>query len=1477
MLPRMSFNLLGGPGLRISVTQTADGKLQVDASLLGSSLIGDLRGLFFHVADPSLLGALSFTGSAITAQQKASNAVGSLAPGVSMAGAATPFDVGLAFGTASTAGADDIRSTSFTIARTDGGSLGLDFLANVQFGAVFGSVGVAGSALRLGSVRALGTSPANANPVAAADSASLAQDGSIAISVLGNDTDSTNDVLSITGFTQPVKGSVLQSGKQLVFSTGDAFDSLGAGQTEAVAFRYTISDGRGGIATATVTVTVTGTNDGPTAIAQLGAVTEDEALSTASGNLLAGATDPDAGDSLVVAAVNGGAAALVQGTYGSLSWSAAGNYTYTLDNAREATSALGAKQEVEEVFSFDVSDGKGGTDTRTLTVTVAGVNDAPVAAGESYAIDENSTLQVAGPGLLANDADAEGDPLTAILVSGPAHGSVALNADGSFTYTPNADFFGTDSFSYKAYDGQLDSDAAKVSVAVAQVEEPPTEKATIGDQVWEDAGLRYFMRVEGVTQDWVELRSFNLGWERTGADGKGGVAGATAEDVVVQLGSTQSLARLVQYAAGVDVISKVEISAMAQAESGLRLVDAFRFDNVLVSEMLNTSGGNVLALDYEKFGHTHVTYDESGGQASRVSTGYDFDERGDAQSGGGIGDGGNGMPKDAKLDAVHENLSYYVRFDGIDETGWLELGAFSMGLAAEVDADGGAVGGQATPIEVSLTLGSSTALQRLMTRLADNKDVKGAEIEAYRTTLEGKEQLVEEFHFEGVQMTSIDRVNATSNQVTFDFGSYTHGYQIYDKSGADAGFVSEGFDFDSGNALEGVDPVADAVTGALIDQVSDADLRYFMRVEGVTNDWVELGTFSLGWDRVASTVAGDDTRPDATSDDVVVRLGSTQSLAKLVEYVATGKSIANVDISAMDMDKGSLRPVDTFRFEDVIVTGLQNDPGGNVLTFDYVSFGSAHVVYNQSSGVSGGDGRLTYYLGEDRPANKAFVPGEMPKDAKLDAVAGELDYYVRFDGIGAPNEWLHLGSFSMGLDIAPGSRELGLGGQVEPSGVTLELGASRALMELTTSLLAGSEIKSAEIEAYQTVSSVRQLVDEFRFDGVGITSIDSSGAVSNRLTFDFERYSHAHQLYDDVGEASFVAEGFDFVKDVAFDGPDPIADAGKAVTAAQVWPADVDLRYFMRLEGVTNDWVEVDSFSLGWNQLGGDGGSTRATADEVVLGLGSTQSLAKLVEYAAPGKHIAKVEISAMDEHQGGLRLVDSFRFDTVQVTTLENTSGGNRLAFDYGRFGHTHVLYDDSGRRIGDVDTGFDFAGSGPVGGAGGSGLPDKARLDAVAEDLDYFVRFDGIGAANEWLELGAFSMVLTAAPNASSGGTGTGLPPAQASDVTLVLGSSNALVQLTTSMLAGKEMRSAEIEAYRTVDGEKQLVDQFYFESVVVTSIGGADAVLNRLTFDFTRYSHGQLLHGEDGGVAGFVSEGFDFSTGTAFNGPEPNPDLI
>jgi VCBS repeat-containing protein len=109
----------------------------------------------------------------------------------------------------------------------------------------------------------------------------------------------------------------------------------------------------------------------------------------------------------------------------------------------------------------------------TVTIIVRGVNDAPVATDETYSVNEDTPLTVAAPGVLANDTDVDNEPLTALRVSGPTHGTLTFNANGSFVYTPFANFSGPDTFSYRARDAAGTTSLGSVGLVVNAVPDAP--------------------------------------------------------------------------------------------------------------------------------------------------------------------------------------------------------------------------------------------------------------------------------------------------------------------------------------------------------------------------------------------------------------------------------------------------------------------------------------------------------------------------------------------------------------------------------------------------------------------------------------------------------------------------------------------------------------------------------------------------------------------------------------------------------------------------------------------------------------------------------------------------------------------------------------------------------------------------------------------------------------------------------------------
>ena len=234
----------------------------------------------------------------------------------------------------------------------------------------------------------------------------------------------------------------------------------------------------GATASRTVNLTFQNINDDPIAVDDTQVQTEDFTIAfLVAPNLLTNDSDPDA-DPLLVTAINGNAFSnTIPVTLGSgalLGIKDTGEFTFDPNDKFEY---LSGGQTAIDQFTYTISDGNGGSDTATATVTILGMNDDPNAGDDAYSTDEDTTLTVsASAGLLSNDTDVDtGASLTVstLPVNGPSHGSVTLNADGSFQYTPDPDYYGTDSFDYLLTDGQGGSDVATVTLTINSVNDAP--------------------------------------------------------------------------------------------------------------------------------------------------------------------------------------------------------------------------------------------------------------------------------------------------------------------------------------------------------------------------------------------------------------------------------------------------------------------------------------------------------------------------------------------------------------------------------------------------------------------------------------------------------------------------------------------------------------------------------------------------------------------------------------------------------------------------------------------------------------------------------------------------------------------------------------------------------------------------------------------------------------------------------------------
>ena len=298
--------------------------------------------------------------------------------------------------------------------------------------------------------------PVNDAPIAAADSYTVNEGSTTTLNLASNDSDADDglDLTSITIVSGPSNGSIVVNADGTVDYTHDGSETI------ADSFTYTIDDLSGVTSnTVTVNLTITPVNDVPIAAADSFTVNEG---STTNLNLAANDTDVD--DGLDLTSIN-----IVSGTSnGSIVVNADGTVDYTHDGS----------ETVADSFTYTIDDLSGVTsNTVTVNLTITPVNDAPIAAADSFTVIEGSTTNL---NLAANDTDVDdGLDLTSItIVSGPTNGSIVVNADGTVDYTHDGSETVADNFTYTIDDlSGVTSNTVIVNLTVSPVNDDPIATA----------------------------------------------------------------------------------------------------------------------------------------------------------------------------------------------------------------------------------------------------------------------------------------------------------------------------------------------------------------------------------------------------------------------------------------------------------------------------------------------------------------------------------------------------------------------------------------------------------------------------------------------------------------------------------------------------------------------------------------------------------------------------------------------------------------------------------------------------------------------------------------------------------------------------------------------------------------------------------------------------------------------------------------
>jgi Ca2+-binding RTX toxin-like protein len=812
------------------------------------------------------------------------------------------------------------------------------------------------------------------------------EDGTVIIPVtvlLANDRDSDGDALAILSVQDALNGTAQLSGGSVIFSP--ALNHHGQ-----AGFSYTVADAQGATATASVDLAISAVNDPPAGADTTATVAEDTPFSLTASAF--GFSDPNdsPADSLLAVTITSlpiEGVLLLNGVAVSAGQSIAaadiGAGALVFQPSPNANGAAYTR------FTFQVKDtggtANGGEDIdpspNTVTIDVTPVNDPPSAGDDTFSSDEDTALSGS---VLANDSDVEG-PLAVSLAAGPANGSLSLNADGTFTYTPAADFTGADGFGYLVTDGDGATASASVTIDVIPVNDPPI----VGNEIW---------AVSAASAMAVATSALLA----NDSDPEGGLLAVTgvgnASNGTVVLGGTT-----VTYAAGAAGAASFEYTV---ADSG----GASRTGFVSVTNVRVTAGADT--IDISGLGASHALIDGGNGNDAIAggagvdsliggagSDALDGDAGVDSLSGGAGNDTLDGGAGADALSGGAGNDTYVV--DDVGDSVFEAAGAGTDLVRSSLTWMLGAGLENLTLIGSGAIDGTGNALANVITgNGADNR-------------LDGG--------------SGNDTLNGGAGNDTLDGGSGND--RLLGGAGDDVYLVDSTSDVVTENAGEGTDIVYSSVTRTLGSDLENLTLTGGANINGTGNalDNILYGNSSdntfdggAGADTMAGGAGNDTYVVDDPGDIILEAAGEGTDLVQSTVTLTLSANVENLTLTGSAAINGAGNELDNVVLgnsaANALDGGLGNDTLGGGNGGDIILGGLGDDVIDATGGggndiITGGAGADTISVGSGNDRLLYLSTGDV------------LDTIIGFDkNATGGQDFVDLDALFDSLGVAPASR-----------------------------------------------------------------------------------------------------------------------------------------------------------------------------------------------------------------------------------------------------------------------------------------------------------------------------------------------------------------------------------------------------------------------------------------------------------------------
>jgi type VI protein secretion system component Hcp len=859
------------------------------------------------------------------------------------------------------------------------------------------------------------------------------------------------------------------------------------------------------------------------------------------------------------------------------------------------------------------------------------------------------------------------------------------------------------------------------------------------------------------------------------------------------------------------------------------------------------------------------------------------------------------------------SLTYFVKIDGIagDSTskgheGWFELSTVEFAQSSSANTSGGTSDlstGATSFSDVSLGLGSDSALVRLLSTLTTSQRIGSVEIEG--VTNGDSPQTVFDMTLNDVQLTSFSGADSAGGDsrffATLDYGKIgvvTTG-QLPD--GSPGPQQSFGWDVLANKAIDPatLETPSSSSTSGVPDPVD-----YYLRIDGIAGTstdkghegWIKLDSYTLAESIASALTTGGSGAGSAkpSFDDLHLSISDAAVLPALLAKIASGQHIASLEIEGVTAGDAP-RTVFDLTLNTVVVSSLAagvaaGSPANLSLAFDYGQIGLVTTTQNKDGSLGGQQS-----FGWDIATGKAIDPASLdtPVSTTVASVETASTYFVKIDGVTGDSTskghegWFELPSFTFG-GINSGSFDA-ISGKAIFQNIAFNLQGNGALTSLLLKVSSGMEIPAVKIEGVSGTETPHTVFD-LTLNGVivtGLTSSDRSGdTASTFVSLDYEKIGLVTTSYGDTGAISHENSfGWDLVAQKAVDPA--TLDAPTPDTASASFPDPVT--YFLKIDGVVGDstskghegWIEISSYNLGESLatfLGSTGlESGKPTFQDLSVALGDNVALTSLLAKSVSGARIASLEIEGVTSGESPQTVFDltlnNVGASSVSYSDADGSPSGTSLTFNFSKIGIVTTSQLANGNPGPSQSFGWDLAAAKAIDPASLSTPANSSPAAPVADADTYFIKIDGIAGDSTskghegWFELSA----LTFGESNATALSGLSSGRVNFTDLSVALSNNTALAGLLLKATTGAQIASVEIEG---VSGglTPRTVFDLTLNKVTVTSLetsdaaGGQSQVAAKLAFG----QIGLVTTGQNpnGTAAPSQAFGWDLETAKAIN---------